>query len=174
VAVVFGDGWFVVGRVAAQGRDRQAPRNDKRDAKGSDHSLRDDPRLRTRVSFDLKQPTVRQVLGRIQVATGVDLSIDPKVDLDKCSFGLLKVVNAPAWQVLEQVPRVKGAEGHWEKRAESYYLIANPAPAPAPRLLVSWDRRSVLLLVFAVNCLLLAGILLWVVIRKKLAVKVLE
>jgi hypothetical protein len=123
--------------------------------------LRKDARLSMRVSMELERPTIRQILTRLDVATRVTLRPDPLELADNTSLGMLKVKNAPAWQVMRQVLSARGVEGRWEKEGEGYRLILRQSQnAPSK----TGNSTAILVWIFGVlsSVLLVLYVAVWV------------
>ncbi len=91
-----------------------------------------DIRLQTRMTFNLTDAKLREVLSRIEDATQVRLDVTDNVDLNALAFHSLKAHNLPAWSVMQQLTQSPAVQGHWEENGLGYRLIGTVTPAPKP------------------------------------------
>jgi hypothetical protein len=91
-----------------------------------------DPRLRIKVSFDLKAPLVDDVLHELRQATKVSLARADDIQNQYPSHASLSYRNVPAWQVMDSLAKSKRVEGRWEKDGDSYRLVHNGNPVDIP------------------------------------------
>lgn len=87
-----------------------------------------DPRLRVKVSFDLKAPRVDEVLDELRKVTGVELSRADDIQNQYPAVGSFSYRNVPAWHVMDDLARSKRVEGRWETEGSGYRLIRNGNP----------------------------------------------
>lgn len=91
-----------------------------------------DPRLRVKVSFDLKAPLVEDVLHELRQATKVNLSRADDIQNQYAAHGSLSFRSVPAWQVMDTLAKSKRVEGRWEKDGDGYRLVGNGNPVVIP------------------------------------------
>src|SRR5207253_2276796 len=92
-------------------------------AKGWSDVLRKDPRLKAPVNYELPpRPTAEVLLGIVQKATGVPLSLAGQPEKGKLYFGTTHSLNVPAWRIMEILARNQIVDGKWEKAGDGYVL----------------------------------------------------
>jgi hypothetical protein len=99
---------------------------------GEAAGLRADGKLQKRITQNLKQPTVQDVVHLLQTQTGLPLSVK-NVAKDKQAFGNLSLRNVPTWSLMDQLAKSPAVNGHWEKTDKGYVLVDTAAETPATR-----------------------------------------
>ena len=89
-----------------------------------------DFRLMKKLTLDLKEPSIRDVLRRIRDATQTELTVDENVDLDATAFHSVKVQNMPAWCVMHDLTQSASVKGRWVQDGQGYRLCGTMAPKP--------------------------------------------
>ena len=135
----------------------EPPEPDEPERTAEMEMLEADLRLGKRISMDLKAPTIRQVLRRIEGATGVPLRVGPGINPETARFGVLKALNAQAWEVLLEVGTVEGAEGEWRRDGDGYVLVATNTATVVAKTLQFWLIVSAAVLL----AVLMIGLGIW-------------
>lgn len=91
-----------------------------------------DPKLQARVTIIANNPPLEEVLQRIREATGVALTLDPKIERHDPEFGSLQLPNTPAWTVMGLIAEKDLVEGRWEQVADGYRLTAQSSLREKP------------------------------------------
>jgi hypothetical protein len=100
------------------------------------YSLRNDERLRVFVTFDYKEPpTPEHLLTTLQQATGLHVSLHPRLELDPQRVGPLQAKNIPVWSVMESLALKQRTAARWDRVPGGYEL--RPA-APLGHGAVPW------------------------------------
>lgn len=102
--------------------------------------LHTDPRLQAKVSFNLKVPTVEDVLQKLRQATVVELTCDDSAQSRAPVADSLSMHEFPAWQAMVNLARSKTIQGKWEHYGNGYRLssplpkpvVATPSPSKPP------------------------------------------
>ncbi len=94
-------------------------------------ALRQDPRLQSGITADLRQPTIRELLALLHQQTGVPLTADDSL-ADATATPGLSLQGTPAWLVMDQVAQSLLAEGRWEATPDGYELFGTPKAPPPP------------------------------------------
>jgi hypothetical protein len=90
--------------------------------------LRDDPRLRVKISADLPGPTAPDIVRRLQEATGVPLECGEGVSRRRPAYGGVHWQNCPAWNLMVELTATEAVAGRWEKDGDGYRLTGTAAP----------------------------------------------
>lgn len=123
--------------------------------------LQDDPRLQVRVSMDLKQPGLRDVLVPLEQATALRLTSD-EVSTSKPILGSLSIATAPAWSVMRDLAMSQKVQGHWQTTENGYHLTVTQQPEDDVTVAGSGFGRRWRSVASAV---VLLGLIAWVVYR---------
>lgn len=91
-----------------------------------------DPRLRVKVSFDLKSPLVEDVLHELRQAIKVNLTRADDIQNQYPAYNSLSYRNTPAWEVMDSLAKSQRVEGSWEKEGDGYRLVRNGNPLSIP------------------------------------------
>jgi hypothetical protein len=94
-----------------------------------------DPRLRAKLSLDLKAPSVDDVLQELRKGTGVALTRADGIQNQHPAVGSISVRGVPAWQVMDDLAASKRVEGRWESEGSEgagYRLVPNGNPVTIP------------------------------------------
>ena len=90
--------------------------------------LRDDPRLRVKISADLAGPTAPDIVRRLQLATGVPLECGEGVSRRRPAYGGVTWRNRPAWALMVELTATEAVAGRWEKDGDGYWLTGTADP----------------------------------------------
>lgn len=100
------------------------------------YRLRNDERLRVFVTLDYKEaPTSEELLTTLEQATGLRLSLHPRLEFDPQRLGPLKAKNIPVWSVMENLALTQKLPARWDQVPGGYEL--RPA-APLGHAAVPW------------------------------------
>jgi hypothetical protein len=86
------------------------------------------------MSLKFRQPTFSDLRAQLQKATGVPISLDPRLENQSAGFALV-AHNPPVWVVMEHAAKHMVLEGRWERVGDGYRLMGapkNPSPTPPP------------------------------------------
>jgi hypothetical protein len=118
-------------------------------AHGQDESPKEDRRLHARVRLSLRNPTFQELCKALREATGVQIAVDETLANHTAGYAF-KVENLPVWSVMDQMVKMKVANGHWERTGDGYRFVGEPSattppdparptpPPPSPSRLVYW------------------------------------
>jgi len=99
----------------------------------TDDPLPDDPRLQVKLTINLQEPRIPDLLKLLQDATGVTLTAE-SVDTATPIYGSVNWSNTTAWSAMRSIAETPRVQGAWEKVADGYRLRGKhmPAAVPAP------------------------------------------
>lgn len=86
--------------------------------------LRRDPRLRVKMRVFANNLQLPELFDRVEKATGLKLTIDPKLKDHDPVLGSIQFKSAPACVVMEVMARRQLQEGRWLKTKDGYQLTA--------------------------------------------------
>lgn len=119
----------------------------------SSMNLRSDLRLRVTLRGSLKNPTVPDIIKRLQDATDVPLTIDDSISGSRPAYAAVGWQNIPAWSIMLDLAAAPAVAGRWEKTENGYRLVSaiQPVSDPTSASTMFWWLRAafpVLLLLF--------------------------
>jgi hypothetical protein len=94
--------------------------------------LHSDPRLQARVTFDLKNPLVDDVLDELRKATGVVFFRADEVQNQYPVAASLGFHSTPACRVMDALAASRRVEGRWQKEDAGYRIVPNGNPVDIP------------------------------------------
>ncbi len=133
-------------------------------------ALRADARLQARLTLVGDRFVFAKVLGAVQRATGVELTLGPSLWHHHPNLGTLQLRDCPAWTVLGLLARQDLSDGHWVSSGGGYRLegksraerISPPPRAARPAPVVAEASNTFTVLVISlVNLALFVGVLLF-------------
>jgi hypothetical protein len=99
--------------------------------------LRADPRLQVKITLNLGNPSLEELLGQLRQSTGVRLIVGHVLANHQPSFGHVHFVDAPAWEVLEFIAQRDLVGGEWDK-IEGGYGLEGESTAPRRNFSGAW------------------------------------
>lgn len=147
--------------IAAPKPDLKTKANEPAAGDGADKSsksdpfyLRRDPRLNAKLRLVEVSPSLHSVLGRLESATGLKITVDDALASHQPDLGDMQLPDVHAWGVMELIAKAQLAEGRWDKTATGYRLMGS-STVPAP-VLTADSRMTVAFIALAVILALLA------------------
>lgn len=95
----------------------------------TDDPLPDDPRLQVKLTINLQEPRIPDLLKLLQKATGVTLTAE-SVDTATPVYGSVNWSNTTAWSAMRSIAETPRVQGAWEKAADGYRLLGKQTPTP--------------------------------------------
>jgi hypothetical protein len=143
-------------------------------AKVDPHPLTKDKRLYAMVQVLPKRPSVAHLLRRMKEATGLEMEVEPGLELHVPDLGYLSPGPKGffAWQLMEHLAKIEIDNGRWENTSTGYRL-SGVSTVPPGRVLETSDdqpppkRRSFPWLPVAGGCFALAVIGAALIVRKR-------
>jgi hypothetical protein len=89
----------------------------------NNNPLKADARLSAKLSLNLLNPRVQDLLDRLAAATGLTFRGDPNVDFATPVFVSFTSADNPAWTIMDQLAQSAVVRGSWEKQEDGSYLL---------------------------------------------------
>jgi len=130
----------------------------KKDMSGD--ALARDARLQSRVSLNLQNPTISDLLDPMSKATGLTLSADENVESSKPIYGTIAWGNYPVHMAMRQIAESPLIHGRWEKTENGYRLLGWPRQTVAVTPIVPKWMNAALLVLGGLNIVLIAAVVI--------------
>ena len=128
-------------------------------------ALARDPRLQSRVSLNLQNPTIQDLLNPMSTVSGVKLTADENVEASKPIFGTIAWGNYPVHMAMGQVAESPVIHGRWVKTDDGYRLLGWPkSKEPTPNEMA---LMKVLLAIFGGVSIILSAVVVVLWRRKR-------